>query len=92
MPDTKKVYVTGAVVIDPSNTSNLLASYGAGTSLGELLLHELGHVVGLGHTSDRAQVMFPDILPLGTAAYGAGDLTGLRQLGRAAGCLAEPAP
>ncbi|MHB8463612.1 MAG: matrixin family metalloprotease [Acidimicrobiales bacterium] len=92
MPEAKKIYVTGAVVIDPANTANLLASFGAGSSLGELLLHELGHVVGLGHTPDRSQVMFPTILPLAAAAYGVGDLAGLAQLGRSAGCLAEPAP
>ena len=92
MPGTTKTFVTGAVVIDPNNTAGLLASFGAGSSLGELLLHELGHVIGLGHTADPTQIMFATLLPIGNAGYGAGDLTGLRILGRASGCLPEPTP
>ena len=53
-----------------------------------VLLHELGHVIGLGHADDTLQVMnsVGDAgLPL--TAYRDGDLAGLDRLGRAAGCL-----
>ena len=86
-----KVYVTGEVVIDADRTAGLPASFGAGTTLGELLLHELGHVIGLGHTEDQSQIMYPTLLPISSALYGAGDESGMARLGRTAGCLTTPA-
>lgn len=54
-----------------------------------VLQHELGHVMGLGHTADPYQHMNG-----GAAGYylpplqwGAGDLTGLRRVGLMAGCI-----
>lgn len=45
-----------------------------------VLLHELGHLVGLGHVSDPYQVMYDtNAWPLST--YRAGDLRGLERLG-----------
>lgn len=45
-----------------------------------VLLHELGHLVGLGHVSDPYQVMYDtNVWPLPT--YRAGDLRGLERLG-----------
>ena len=87
-----KIYVTGEVVIDADRTAGLPATFGSGATLGELLLHELGHVIGLGHTNDQNQIMYPTLLPVPSAAYGAGDMSGLGRLGRSAGCLATPAP
>jgi Matrixin len=49
-------------------------------------LHELGHAVGLAHVADRTQVMNPVIGP-SVVHFGAGDLVGLRRVGRAPGCL-----
>jgi hypothetical protein len=92
-PGQNKVYVTGQAVINADDTTTLLASLGSGSTLGDLLLHELGHLVGLGHTTDAAQVMYPVLLPqVHPSEYGAGDLAGLGHLGQRAGCLLTPAP
>lgn len=52
-------------------------------------LHELGHVMDLDHVSDGRQLMAP-VLPRGLSDYSAGDLAGLRRLGRSAGCVSVP--
>jgi hypothetical protein len=50
----------------------------------EMFMHELGHVVNLGHVSDRTQVMNPTLL--GLTGWGDGDLRGLARVGADAGC------
>ena len=55
-----------------------------------LYLHEIGHVIGLAHTTDSSQVMY-DVVEVDDAyGFGAGDLNGLRRLGTEAGCLNPP--
>lgn len=51
----------------------------------DVLLHELGHVIGLDHVNDRTQVMNPTAGDATT--YGAGDLAGLDRLGLDQGCF-----
>ena len=61
---------------------------------GRIILHELAHVVGLGHTREEASLMYPDAAQHTTrpTGFSRSDLTGLRYLGRDAGCLATPPP
>ena len=81
--------VEGAVVMRTGVP--LLSGFHAGESVGTLLLHELGHAVGLGHVGFRSQVMYPVIGSWSPAGYGSGDDAGLRLVGRAAGCFSTPA-
>jgi hypothetical protein len=53
---------------------------------GQVLMHELGHTVGLGHVRKRAQIMYPRATRK-RATWGAGDWHGLRRQGRRAGCF-----
>ncbi|HET7487253.1 MAG TPA: matrixin family metalloprotease [Acidimicrobiales bacterium] len=64
-----------------------------GVHWGRVILHELGHITGLGHVSDPAELMYPETAQqTGTTAFHDGDLAGLRFLGKDAGCTQTPAP
>ena len=65
-----------------------------GVTWGRVILHELAHVLGLGHTRDRDQLMYPDTAQQTSRAtdYRTGDREGLRILGRESGCLTTPTP
>jgi hypothetical protein len=65
--------------------------FAPGGSTGALLLHELGHAVGLQHVADRHQIMYPVFGSYSPGVYQSGDRAGLARVGRTAGCLATPA-
>ena len=54
-----------------------------------VLLHELGHAMGLDHAGDSRELMY-SLLPATLTDLQAGDLAGLSRLGRAAGCIILP--
>lgn len=78
----------GYVVLDARQDARLRSGFGAGMTRGLLLLHELGHVMGLDHVSDRGQVMYPVLVPRASARFSAGDRAGLRAQGQ--GCVDVP--
>jgi hypothetical protein len=80
--------LTGATMaLEVDGMAALAPGFGAGRSRGGVLLHELGHVVGLDHVADVHETMNAALLPGSPAGFGAGDLEGLRRLGRGAGCF-----
>jgi hypothetical protein len=52
----------------------------------QIMTHEVGHIVGLGHASSRSQLMF-GVSSSRNVRFGAGDLAGLRRVGASRGCL-----
>lgn len=54
-----------------------------------VLLHELGHAMGLDHVGTTSQLMYP-VLPSNLTDLQSGDLAGLTRLGRSAGCVVMP--
>lgn len=84
------VYVSGSVVLDAARNAEYPPGFAGYQTRGTLLLHELGHLVGLGHTDDDSQAMRSGLGAPGR--YGAGDLAGLARLGTAAGCRSVPRP
>ncbi|MDQ3941470.1 MAG: matrixin family metalloprotease [Actinomycetota bacterium] len=83
------VYVTGTITLNAD--APLLPGYDLGNTWGDVILHELGHVLGLAHVEDPGQIMFPNVTT-GSAALGEGDRAGLARLGRRAGCVTIPRP
>lgn len=68
--------VSGVVALN----AEVSASTSGRNSWFTFALHELGHAVGLGHTTDSTQVMAPTI-PAAATDYGSGDLAGLAKVG-----------
>jgi Matrixin len=81
-PGNPTVFVTGTVELDAGEFDDLLDSPGGTRQARGIVLHELGHLVGLDHVGDPRQLMYPT--DAGVFDFAAGDLTGLAALGRGA--------
>ncbi|RNL60409.1 peptidase M10A and M12B matrixin and adamalysin [Nocardioides marmoriginsengisoli] len=78
-------YVTGGVTFDAEAFAELDRSADGRQQELAIMLHELGHLVGLAHVDDERELMYPDTD--GTVLdYGPGDLAGLARIG-AIDCL-----
>lgn len=76
----ERTYVTGTVQLSSQAISAILARPATRPLAEAIILHEFGHLVGLDHVTDPRQIMFPES-QLVTTTLGAGDRTGLAQLG-----------
>jgi hypothetical protein len=79
--------LSDAAVVIRRGKSGLGGGFGAGGTVGTLLLHELGHAVGLQHVQDKSQVMYPVIGSWSPGGYASGDRGGLTKVGADAGCM-----
>ena len=80
--DDRSAILHADIVLDATAPSNhRIGWYG----WKNVLLHEMGHAVGLNHAEDESQVMFE--FSNGTEMFLSGDLTALRIVGAANGCL-----
>jgi hypothetical protein len=71
--------VTGTITLNSDEYARL-SSRGDQQEQTTILLHELGHVVGLAHVDDAGQLMWAQ--NRGQVLYGQGDLAGLAEAGR----------
>jgi hypothetical protein len=73
-------YVSGMVYLDgPDITRILKDPQGGRDEARSMVMHELGHLVGLAHVNARSELMYP--VNWGQRTFGEGDLEGLRRLG-----------
>jgi len=75
----RRAYVTGMVVLDVDTYDKLASSKDADSVQLAVLLHELGHLIGLAHVEDQGEIMYADGVT--RTSYGTGDLDGLARLG-----------
>jgi hypothetical protein len=82
-PDGDIAYVSGVVFLDPAKYIQSAAQSSPAVA-DAVILHELGHLVGLAHVNDPNQVMWPRGNATGLTAFQPGDRAGLSALGRGA--------
>jgi hypothetical protein len=85
-PGPHDIFVSGVVAINAADPNP--PGFAAPGAQGPVVLHELAHVLGLGHFNAKGELMEPS--GGGVTELGPGDLEGLRELGRSAGCLTTP--
>ena len=82
------LYVSGWVALNADYPGP--AGFDTPSAVGLTIQHELGHVIGMGHTKVFGELM--QGAGGGALDWGPGDLEGLHQLGVTAGCLTTPDP
>lgn len=82
MPSGRRYFDSGEISLDAPDLARTLVETGP-ASVRAVIMHELAHVVGLDHVSDRNELMYQN--NLGKTDFGPGDLEGLTLLGQG-GC------
>lgn len=72
-------WASGTVSLDGPQFRELLQRADGRAAARAIIMHEFGHLVGLGHVPTSDQLMYED--NVGQRAFGAGDREGLRRLG-----------
>jgi hypothetical protein len=73
-------FVTGSVWLDAPQLARVLGRENGRAQVRAIVMHELGHVVGLGHVESADELMYED--NNGLLDFGPGDREGLAALGR----------
>lgn len=81
----RPVLVTGAAIFDATDDT----AGGARPAWRLVMIHELGHVMGLAHVPDTTSVMQPT-LAMRPSEFGSGDWAGFRALGLGSSCVETP--
>jgi len=90
-PRGDRTYVSGQVVLNADRDDLRSGFEDREHAWGATLLHELAHLVGLGHVDDPAQLLY--VYPgAGPVELGDGDLAGLAAVGDTHGCREVPPP
>jgi len=76
-----KIFVTGNVELDSSKLTTMLLMPDGNQMVFTVVLHELGHLIGLAHVTDPSQLMYPET-GHGITDFAVGDLTGAAILGK----------
>lgn len=82
-----QVFYTGITYFDRDRDTP--AGFGMG-GFGPIALHEIGHLLGLGHVDNVSEIMYP-IAREEIVGFGPGDLKGLATLYRTQDCPGSPA-
>jgi len=77
--DDREFLRSGTVIIDTSDIRNLVTAPAEQARTRAVIMHELGHVVGLSHAADPHELMFPSATYV--IDWGPGDLQGLAAAG-----------
>lgn len=77
----------GFVVLNAAHNPRYERGFGSGVTRGALLLHEIGHSLGLGHVGTTREIMYPTMLSRQHSSYKSGDERGLTKVGRRQGCI-----
>ncbi len=77
--DAQKHWVSGSVYLDAPTFADILASPGQWKAARAIVMHELGHLVGLAHVGTATELMYAE--NTGQVDFGPGDREGLRRLG-----------
>lgn len=78
--DGRSAYVSGDVMLDGPDLSDILTERTGKAQVRAVVMHELGHLVGLDHVDDPTLLMYAEDNP-DVVEPAAGDLAGLRAMG-----------
>jgi hypothetical protein len=82
--------VRATLVLDRTESLRAGFTRKGSATWGQVMEHEIGHTLGLGHASGRRQLMY-GVASSRNHKLGAGDKAGLRSVGLAAGCIPNSA-
>lgn len=80
-PGGQQEIIGGGVAL--RSGADVPAAFGPGPTLGNVILHELGHAFGLAHVDSTKELLYPSLSQEAPDGYGPGDLKGLQGITKA---------